>query len=109
LRPLNFYLPILNDLYRQSYSQYQPLLKVRSPHSAHRYGQFLAGVGADMDDLLFEPTIVWLAIRLNARIESEKMQAMFQSPNSPIEAMWLQYRKWFDLSSEKARTNRLFA
>ncbi|HOB43988.1 MAG TPA: hypothetical protein PLK04_11415 [Bacillota bacterium] len=62
-----------------------------------------------MDDLLFEPTIVWLAIRLNARIESEKMQAMFQSPNSPIEAMWLQYRKWFDLSSEKARTNRLFA
>lgn len=84
MRPLNLYLPILNDLYRQSYSQYQPLLKVRRPHSAHRYGQFLAGVGADMDDLLFEPAIVWLAIRLNARIESEKMQAMFQPNRSHV-------------------------
>ncbi len=86
---------------------------------------------------LFEPAIVWLARRLNARIESEEMQAWFQwSPEEPnqlhlvyipdslIEAIWLQfalavdeskdYRQclqcgtWFELSPAKARTNRLF-
>jgi hypothetical protein len=86
---------------------------------------------------LFEPAILWLAGRLNARIESGKIQSMFQwSPEKPdqlhlvyipdnlIEAMWLQftlavdeskdYRQclqcgtWFELSPAKARTNRLF-
>lgn len=86
---------------------------------------------------LFEPAILWLAGRLNARIESRGMQARFQwlpekpdqlnlvyIPDSLIEAMWLQfalavdeskdYRQclqcgtWFELSPEKARTNRLF-
>ena len=85
---------------------------------------------------LFEPAVLWLADRLNARLE-RSLPAIFQwSPERPgelhlfyipgslIEAMWLQfafavdenrdYRKclqcgtWFELAPDKARANRLF-